>query len=59
MVAEAVKFLAPERARYLVEMAERAREGLSRFVGYEADDGATALQDRPLLASPAFLGVVA
>ena len=37
MVAEAVKFLAPERARYLVEMAERARAGLSRFVGYEAD----------------------
>jgi len=44
MMAEAVRFLAPEQAHYLAEMAERARAGLSRFVGYEADYSATALQ---------------
>jgi len=44
MMAKAVKFLLPEQARYLAEMAERARAGLSRFVGYEVDYDATALQ---------------
>jgi len=40
----AVEFLVPERARYLAKMAEQARAGLSRFVGYEVDYDATALQ---------------
>ena len=43
MMAE-TKFLIPERARHLAEMAERARAGLSRFVGYEVDYKTTALQ---------------
>ena len=43
-MAEAVRFLAPEQARYLAEMAERARTGLSRFVGYEVGYETTALQ---------------
>ena len=42
-MAEA-KFLIPERARYLAEMAERARAGLSRFIGYEVDYETTTLQ---------------
>lgn len=44
MMAEAVEFLIPERTRYLAETAERARAGLSRFVGYEVDYDAIALQ---------------
>ena len=44
MMAEVAKFLAPEQAHYLAEMAERARAGLSRFVGYEVDYETTALQ---------------
>jgi len=44
MVAESVGFLAPERVRYLVEVAEQARAGLSRFAGYEVAYDSTALQ---------------
>ncbi|MDY6877022.1 MAG: hypothetical protein SWK90_12575 [Chloroflexota bacterium] len=43
-MTKAVRSLAPEQAHYLAEMAERARAGLSRFVGYEVDYNATALQ---------------
>jgi len=43
-MAEAVRFLPPKQARYLAEMAERARAGLSRFVGYEVAYDPTALQ---------------
>ncbi len=39
-----VQFLSAEQARYLVEMAERARAGLGRFVGHEVVYDATALQ---------------
>lgn len=44
MMAEAVKFPTPEQARYLAEIAERARAGLSRFVGYQVAYDAIALQ---------------
>lgn len=43
-MTETAKFLPPKQARYLAEMAERARAGLSRFVGYEAAYDSTALQ---------------
>jgi hypothetical protein len=39
-----LSFLSAEQARYLVEMAERARARLSRFAGYETFYDATALQ---------------
>lgn len=43
-MAETVQFLSPEQTRYLAEMAERARAGLSRFAGYEVAYDSTALQ---------------
>ncbi|MBN1177913.1 MAG: hypothetical protein JXD18_01795 [Anaerolineae bacterium] len=39
-----VTFLSAEQARYLAEMAERARIKLSHFAGYETFYDATALQ---------------
>ena len=39
-----VEFLSPDRARYLVELAERARAALSRWAGQPVEYDATALQ---------------
>lgn len=44
MMTESARFLTPDQARYLVEVAEKARAGLSRFVGYEVVYDATTLQ---------------
>jgi len=44
MPQDDVQFLSPEQARSLVEMAERARDELSRFAGYAVAYDATALQ---------------
>lgn len=44
MADDRVEFLAPERARYLVETAERARAALSRWARREVGYDATALQ---------------
>ncbi len=46
MMTESVKFLTPDQARYLVEVAEETRTGLSRFVGHEVACDSIAL---PLL----------
>lgn len=43
-MTEAVKFLASEQIRHLVEMAEQARAGLSQHVGYEVAFDSTGLQ---------------
>lgn len=43
-MAESVRFLSPEQVRYLVEVAEEARTGLSRFVGHKVAYDSTALQ---------------
>ena len=40
---ESVGCLTSDQARYLVEVAEEARMGLSHFVGYEVDYDSTAL----------------
>lgn len=39
-----LEFLPPERARYLVEMAEQAREALRRFAGHSVDYDSVSLQ---------------
>ena len=44
MMEESVEFLTPDQARYLVEVAEEARVGLSRFVGYGVAYDSVALQ---------------
>jgi len=44
MEVESVKFLTPERVRYMVEVAEEARARLGRFAGYEVTYDSTALQ---------------
>ncbi|HEY76464.1 MAG TPA: hypothetical protein G4O00_09830 [Thermoflexia bacterium] len=44
MASEGVHFLSPDRARYLVEVAERAREELGRWAGQRVNYDATALQ---------------
>jgi hypothetical protein len=55
---ESVEFLTPKQVRHLVEMAERAREELSRIVGYEVIYDSTTMQlldewiDRQLRQSP-------
>jgi hypothetical protein len=58
MMGESVEFLTPDRARYLVEVAEEARANLSRLVGYEVVYDSVALQlldewiDRHVRQSP-------
>lgn len=44
MVGKSVKFLSPEKIRSLAEMAEKARDALSRFAGYDVSCDATGLQ---------------
>jgi len=44
MAHRGMEFLSPERARYLVETAERARVELGRWAGREVGYDATALQ---------------
>ena len=44
MMEETMSFLSPDQARYLVEVAEEARVGLSRFVGHEVAYDPIALQ---------------
>jgi hypothetical protein len=58
MVPETTKLLTPKQARYMTEVAERARAALSRFAGYEVGYDATGLQfldewvDRHLRQNP-------
>jgi hypothetical protein len=44
MLVESVRFLTPERVRYMVEVAEETRTRLSRFAGYKVTYDFTALQ---------------
>ncbi len=44
MTSGDVEFLSPDRARYLVEIAERARVELGRWAGQSVDYDATGLQ---------------
>ena len=43
-MTESVRFLTPDKARYLVEVAEEGRVSLGRFVGYKVAYDPIALQ---------------